>query len=169
MSLDPKVLEEFTVESKKIIINLMAILKQIQGQASLAVKLEDFGNQVDRIMGAAQSLALAMADDHALDLISDYSSICKSVAYKGAQMKDNPAFYDLCVAFLLDATKALEILIQGIHLPFETLKKSVDSTMIERFRWVFKQASDDPNAKGGLEDGKMSQTDVDDLIKKIGD
>lgn len=168
MALDPQVLQEFTVESEKIIISLIAILNQVRGNPSVATKLEDFGNQVDRIMGAAQSLALAMSDDHALDLISDYSSICKSIAYRAAKVGDNPPFYNICVGLLTDGTKALQILIQGIHLPFETLKKSVDLTMIERFRWVSEQAQNDPEGLGGLDDGKLSQTDVDDLIKKIG-
>lgn len=169
MSLDPQVLHEFVQESEKIIVGLLSILDHVRGKLQSAAKLEDFGNQVDRIMGAAQSLALAMSEDHALDLISDYSSICKSIAYRAAKLTDNPAFYDICVALLTDGTKALQILIKNMHLPFETLKESVDSTMIERFRWVTEEAQKDPNSTGGLEDGKMSQTEVDDLMKKIGD
>ncbi len=169
MALEPKVLQEFTSESEKIIISMLSILNKIRGDASLAGQLEDFGNQVDRIMGAAQSLALAMSEDHALDIISDYSSICKTTAYRAAKVGDHAAFFNICVALLTDGTKTLQFLIKNIHLPFETLKKSFDSTMIERFRWVSEQAQKDPKSLGGLDDGKMSQVDVDELIKKIGD
>ena len=168
MSLDKKIVADFIIESRKIVLNLTIILTEIKGQPSLSLKLHDYGNQVDRIMGAAQTLALAMSEEHAFDLISDYSSICKTVAYKAAKLNDNVPFYDLCIALLVDATDTLGFLIDRINTPAEQLKKAVEHTMIERFRWVSQNILQDGSKSSGLEAGKMSQDDVDALLKKMG-
>ncbi len=168
MALDPNLLEAFANESRKIVNNLMMILKEIKGKSSLHAKLQDYGNQVDRIMGGATSLALTTSEEHALNLLSEYTNICKNIAYKADKNTGNAQFYNLCVAFLFEGTATLQFLVDRINEPVGSLKKACESSMIERFRWVAQQIKLADSEAIGFDHNRLTQDDVDDLFKKMG-
>ncbi len=94
MSIDKEIVEDFVSESKSLIEELVDLLESIEGDFSQVKKLADYGNNVDRIMGGAKSLALMADADHALHMIADYSDLCKAVGYKASQIKDNEQFFE---------------------------------------------------------------------------
>lgn len=170
MSIDKEIVEDFVRESKSLIEELIDLLESIEGDFSQVQKLADYGNNVDRIMGGAKSLALMAPPDHALHMISDYAALCKAVGYKASQIIDNEQFYDISVALLLDATETLEILLNNIHESTATLKENIPQAFIERLRWVSNQFSEGFAASvgAGAAPKKMAQSEIDDLLKKLG-
>lgn len=170
MSIDKEIVEDFVNESKSLIEELIDLLESIEGDFSQVLKLADYGNNVDRIMGGAKSLAMMAPPDHALHMISDYAALCKAVGYKASQITDNEQFYDVCVALLLDATETLSALLNNIHKDGKLLKETIPQAFIERLRWVSNQFSEaySMSVGTGTAPQKLKQSEIDDLLKKLG-
>lgn len=170
MSIDKEIVEDFVGESKTLIEELIDLLESIEGDFSQVTKLADYGNNVDRIMGGAKSLAMMVPADHPLHMISDYAALCKAVGYKASQITDNEQFFDICVALLLDATETLESLIDNIFEEGKTLREKIPQAFIERLRWVSNQFSEEYSISvgTGTTDKKLKQSEIDDLLKKLG-
>lgn len=171
MSLDKEIVQDFVDESKSLIEDLILLLESLEGHFKRVQELEDYGNRIDRIMGGAKSLALLADQNHPLHLVADYTALCKAVGYKASQIKDNEKFFDICVALLLDATETLDQMLGHMDQSAEELKKSLSHTFLERVRWVSQQFSDE--FRGSVdaqnkESQKMSQDDIDELMKKLG-
>lgn len=168
--LDSEIVKDFVDESKGLIEKLLDILNHAEGDYSQVKTLADYGNLVDRIMGGAKSLAMLVPKDHAVHIIGDYAAVCKAVGYKASQIKNNEQFYDICVALLLDATENLSALIDNIDKPVNVLRQTLTNTFLERVKWVSSQFSADfresVDASGSK--GKMDQSEIDDLLKKLG-
>ena len=160
MSLDADILNDFYQESNIIINESIELLEEMEGDFSQKQNLKVFGNKIDRIMGASASIAMMAEPDHGLNLVTDYTSLCKMVAYKAAEIDTNAKLYDVTVALLLDAVEALNILIKKIELPMAELKQVISPNFIERLRWISEQFSKQSSIK--------AQSEIDDLMKKLG-
>lgn len=165
--LDKEILEEFLTESKGLVDQMLELLERLEGDYSSVLMLEDYANQVDRVMGGAKNLALLVGPDDPLHLVSDYTALCKAVGYKAAQIKDNPEFYNICVAFLLDATETLDTILDKLDLSSEELKKAISSTFIERLRWISNEFSAEVRSSLGHTNA-LDQGGIDELMKKLG-
>ncbi len=169
---DDPILKDFQDESKALIEKMISILDQCEGSFSQVKSLEEYGQTVDRIMGGATSLAMALATPSArVQQIGDYAGVCKAVGYKASQIKGNEQFYDICVALLQDATEVLEALVDNLFEQGEqNLKSVLNQPFIDRLKWVSDKfgaeyrASVDVNKKSG----PMDQAEIDDLLKKLG-
>ncbi len=174
MSLDAELLNDFFKESNTLVEELVELLETMESDYSQFEKLSEFGNKIDRIMGTARSLAMMAEPEHGLNLIADYTSLCKIVAYKSVENKINESLYDVTVALLLDATEALHILIPQIELPVSRLKNLISPQFIDRVKWVSEQLAKRqtflPATKPGATTGAptLGQNEIDDLMKKMG-
>ncbi len=169
MSIDKEIVEDFVTESKNLIHTALELLESIEGDFSQVKKLADYGNNVDRIMGGAKSLALLAPPNHALYIIADYAELCKAVGYKASQIKDNSQFYDVCVALLLDATESLDAMLDRMDETTEEIKKDFPQAIIERVRWVSNQFSESfRSSVDSTGSAKMDQSEIDALMKKLG-
>lgn len=171
MSIDKEIVEDFVSESKTLIEEMTDLLEGIEGDFSQVSKLADYGNAVDRIMGGAKNLALLVSGDHPLRMISDYTALCKAVGYKASQIKNNEQFYDICVALLLDATETLDTLIDNMDKDAKVLRETIPGAFIERLRWVSHQFTEEYSMSVGTGPGappSLRQTEIDDLLKKLG-
>lgn len=173
MSLDKELLEGFFSESVTLVSEMNALLDEVEDNFSKVEMLADYGNKVDRIMGAAKSLCLLVSGDHPLFMISDYTALCKAVGYQASQIKNNQHFFDICVALLMDATDMLSELLGNLDKEGKELRESIPQAFIERLRWVSNQFSKTVSVSVGIttqEDvsSKMQQDDIDALLKKLG-
>lgn len=169
MSIDKEIVEDFVTESKNLIHQALELLEGIEGDFSQVKKLADYGNNVDRIMGGAKSLALMAPPNHALHIISDYAELCKAVGYKASQINDNPQFYDVCVALLLDATESLDTMLDRTDDNADIIKKDLPQAFIDRVRWVSNQFSEGYRSSvDSTGSQKMDQSEIDALMKKLG-
>ncbi|MEK6774046.1 MAG: hypothetical protein AABY64_08900 [Bdellovibrionota bacterium] len=176
---DDNILYGFTSESNILINELLEKLEAIEemddDQKSKEKKsslLADCGNQVDRIMGGAQSIAMALPENKTLILIGDMAQLCKAVSYRASKVSNNSSLVKTAVALLLDVT---EILQNAIHaLESETPEGQVTFTpaFVERLRWFSSQFAQgisgtvDSKTKTGAP--SLGQSDIDDLLKKLG-
>lgn len=171
-NLDKEILEEFQNESKTLMDKMVQILESCEGDASQVKSLEEYGQTVDRIMGAAKSLALLAEPEHIIHKIADYSAICKAVGYKSSQIEGNDQFYDICVALLLDGTEVLQTMIDNVSSETLQMKELFTKTFLERLRWVSSVFSSEVRASVDVNKGnkknQMSQNEIDDLLKKLG-
>ncbi len=176
MSIDKELLTGFIAESNGLIAYMTEILEACETDFRLVKRLEDYGQNVDRIMGGAQSLAMMEPDtEHLIHRIGNYSALCKAVGYKTSQITNNQNFYEICVALLLDATEILEEMIQELEKSPDgkgnSMKEMVSQTLIDRVRWVSSQFSEEYRASVAVtskDSNKMSQNQIDDLLKKLG-
>ena len=166
MSLDTEILNEFIEESKSLIEESLEILSDVESDPKQGKKLENYGNNVDRIMGGAKNLALMVDAKHPLHFISDYCALCKAVGYKASQIHNNPQFYFVCVALLLDATETLLEMVINLDKQNHSFKTYLTETFLERLKWVSEQFGKDYRETVG--DKSLGQNEIDDLLKKLG-
>lgn len=167
-----EILKEFQIESKNLIDQMLRILENCEGDVSQVQSLEDYGQTVDRIMGGAKSLAMIMPDQqHIIHKVGDYAAICKAVGYKASQIKDNKQFYDVSVAFLLDATEMLQEMLEKHFDSNTNFKELFSKTFLDRLKWLSSQFGEEFKATVDIykeKPGKMSQEEIDQLLKKLG-
>ncbi|PIS11545.1 MAG: hypothetical protein COT73_03390 [Bdellovibrio sp. CG10_big_fil_rev_8_21_14_0_10_47_8] len=171
--IDKEILEDFLSESKDLMGKMVSTLEACEGDFSQVKGLEDYGLNVDRIMGAAKSIAMMVPEDpnHLIHKVGDYAAVCKAVGYKASQIRDNVQFYDICVALLLDGTEVLEAMVDGLSNGRNEIKGLFSQTFLERLRWVSSQFGEEYRASVDIHKGqktKMNQDDIDDLLKKLG-
>lgn len=163
---------DFVKESRAIIVEMNEILEKAELGLHQARSLEHYGQLVDRIMGGAKSLAVNMTGPSDMVMkVADYAAVCKAVGYKASQIKENQSFFVICVALLMDVTDVMSEILdliesgEGIEM-----KEIVSSALIERLKWVSGQFSKDYRETVAVktESPKMSQTDIDELMSKLG-
>lgn len=174
MPIDKELVDGFVLESKGLVAYMTEILESCEGRFDQVQRLEDYGLNVDRIMGGAKSLAVMESDpNHLMHKVGDYAALCKAVGYKASQIRDNTTFYDICVALLLDATEILEEMIEMIEngKKITSVKDLVSKTLLDRLRWVSSQFSAEYRASVSAKQSdanKMNQNQIDDLLSKLG-
>jgi hypothetical protein len=177
MAVDKEILEDFKTESKGLVAELLDLLEEADGDPNAWGNLEQYGQTVDRIMGGAKSLATNFAADfpagHLIHQMGDYAALCKAVGYKASQIRDNEPFFNVCVAFLLDATEMLKQMVASLGLEQGvSLSYLLNKTFLDRLRWINTQFQGDVRATVSSTSGtaakKLKQTEIDDLLKKLG-
>jgi hypothetical protein len=174
MALDKEILSEFQLESKILITQMQEILDKCEEDFTQVKRLEEFGQTVDRIMGGAKSLAVASGEQNtALHKLGDYAAVCKAVGYKASQITDNEQFYKICVGLLMDAVDVLEKMMDNMADPNpKEISGLLSQPFLDRLKWVSDKfgaeyrASVDPSS--GSKTKKMSQSEIDMLLKKLG-
>lgn len=170
-SQDSEILQDFQVESKKLLTDMAKVLEEAEGNIQQARSLEDYGLYVDRIMGGAKSIAMNFPDQtHIIHKIADYSEVCKAVGYKTSQVWDNEPFYDICIALLMDATDALGDMIENmLQAPQTDVRQLINKHLIDRLKWVSAKFGAEYRSTVAIDKKtKMSQGDIDGLLKKLG-
>jgi chemotaxis protein histidine kinase CheA len=104
--MDEEIVQEFCSETKVLLSELEPLLEALELNPANFKALEDFGQKVDRIMGAAKSLEF-----HQMGLISEF---CKTISYKSAQSK-NTELVIIVVAFLFEAVEILNAMIENLQ------------------------------------------------------
>ncbi|MGE0631360.1 MAG: hypothetical protein AB7O96_03060 [Pseudobdellovibrionaceae bacterium] len=167
-----EIVDSFYNESKSLVVQLVELLEKVEGDFGQIKRLEVYGQTVDRIMGAAKSIALAFPEGHLIYKIGDVSAICKAVGYQASQIKDNEEFFNVCVALLLDATELLDEMLNSLKAGENSdIKEVVTSAFVNRLKWVSSKFGSEVRASVAAKDptqDKMSQGEIDDLLKKLG-
>lgn len=161
-----EILKEFQDESKVYVAELADILEEVEENIENNQKLEKFGQVVDRIMGAAKTLEGAYQDE-SLKHISSYSELCKLIGYKASQLKNQPEFCAVVVAFLLDATEMLDELIENVGSAKKT-SQVLTATFLSRLQMISGRFDSSLRGSVGVEDKASTQSEIDELLKKMG-
>lgn len=170
---DQQILNDFQHESKGLIEKMDLLLQDCQGNPSLVQSLATYSEYAQNIHNNAKKLASQQkAYAETLTTISNYSSICEVVAFKASKIKNADSFYEICVALLMDGTEVLAWMFANKIQTKMDLKSQLSTTLIDRLRWVSSQFSadfsePDVDIHQG-ENKKLSQNEIDLLIKKLG-
>lgn len=168
---------DFQKETLDLIQKMELILEQCEDDIRLASGLEEYGQLVDRIMGGSQSLVMGLEARTpvipVLEQIGNYSGVCKAVGYKTSQLTDRQEFYDICVAFLMDATEILQEMTNTLSKDLTSIEKyTFNETFINRLKWVSEQFVGDFRSSVAVRQnetaGRMDQDEIDNLLKKLG-
>lgn len=170
-SQDSLILAEFQKESKNLLGQMMEILEACALGPGHALRLEEYGNLVDRIMGGAKSLEVGLSlQNPALKTVGAYAEVCKAVGYQTSQIENHPDFYDICIQLLLDATEVLEELIDRLsNLQASEANSLINQKILDRLRWVSGKFGEEARSiGGGGRKPKLNQKNIDDLLRKLG-
>lgn len=168
MTSDNEIVQDFIQESETLTNECLELLEHLELNVSEFKKLESFGNKLDRIMGTAQNVQMLYPEAKNFLLISDYATICKVVGYKATAIQNNMAFISVVISFLIDATETLQTLIKNCESPVQDLKAHFNPAFIDRLKWISNKFTDEYKGSVGLGRGGLDQTNIDDLLKKLG-
>ena len=168
MAFDNEIVQDFIQESESLTNECIDLLEDLESNVSEFKKLDSVGNKIDRIMGTAQNVQILYPEVKNFILISDYAAICKVVAYKATAIQNNLPFVSVVVSFLIDAVETLQTLIVKCESPIQDLKAQFNPAFIDRLKWISEKFTDEYKGSVGLGRGGLNQTNIDDLLKKLG-
>lgn len=157
-----EIVDDFCNEANQLYTQLQAILERLEENPANQKELEDFGQVIDRIMGAARSIGA--------DEISQFSELGKTIGYKSSQINDLPLL-NIVVAILFDTVdllvKMTEKLQTGSSKPLADLNTE---TFASRLRWLSGKFKDIERSSCKVSDDKkkLDQNSIDDLMASLG-
>ncbi len=162
--MDKEILDGFQVESKLLLKELIKILDQLESWegAFPTSQLEGFSQVIDRIMGAAQTLAMEAPNHAGLKRISRIAELCKRLGYAAAQRRATE-FIPIFAAFWADTVDVLGDLIDVIddEVASTRIAKEFSQVVQGRLEWLSQKVM-----AGAPEAGKAAQGfDLKDLLK----
>lgn len=164
--------QEFKSESQGLIKEMLDLLEEAEGSETKGEQLEKYGLLVDRIMGAAKTLAQVMEDAQHLEKIGKYGELCKTVGYKGSQIDNNDSFYQTVVAILLDATEMLDEMVDVAGTANEKdIKEYLSETFLDRLSWISGQFDESVRGTVALDkkgSDRLKQNKIDHLLRQLG-
>lgn len=157
-----EIIEDFCKESEAIYNDLEGMLEDYEDSQD-SKKLEEFGQVIDRVMGAAKSVD---ADQTGL-----YCDLGKTISYKASQSMDK-ALLDIVVAVLFDTVEILQVMNKTIA---SDKVEKVSGINLEAFgtrlRWLADKFKDIQRSSVsiGTDDTKLDgQKSIDDLLADLG-
>ena len=168
MSTDQDLVKDFIDESKKLIDECMDLLEELEQKPQQYKSLDVYGNKMDRIMGTSDNIKFLFPEKTAFSLITDYTKICKRVAYNTTMISNNLSFVTTVISFLMDATETLALLIRKCEATAEEAKSQINPAFIERLKWLSGKFKEDYKGSVGLGRDAMNQDSINDLLKKMG-
>ena len=127
-----EIAEEFQKETKELVIEMQEILEAIEDSPEEKDALEKFGQTVDRIMGAAESLEIKH--------IGAYARLCKTIGYKASQ-SDDVELVRVTVPILQDAADLIEELNNNLF-DTEKIKNINTAPFKKRLEWLAEKFKD---------------------------
>ncbi|MAX67839.1 MAG: hypothetical protein QF441_05330 [Bacteriovoracaceae bacterium] len=157
-----EIVDDFCKESEKIYEQLEEMLEDYE-ETKDPKKLEEFGQVIDRIMGAAKSVDAVQT--------GVYCELGKTISYKASQSMDK-ALLDIVVAVLFDTVEILQVMNKNIEKIKEEKVSGINlETFSTRLRWLadkFKDIQRSSVAIGANEKQLGDQKSIDDLLSDLG-
>lgn len=150
-----ELLLDFKKESQELLTNIEEIVDELSDNPEQKNKLEEFGQKIDRIMGAAKTFAefsdLGEVVNKKIIQIGDYCELCKTASYKASQVNDI-SLVTVVVAFLSDGVEKLISFVETIDVIGAESSDLVNETFLNRLKWI--QAKFDTSLRGSVEINK---------------
>lgn len=162
---DPEMKEvvlDFCRESEKIFERLQEYLEAFEDDPETPELLENFGQAIDRVMGAAKSLGA--------NKIGNYCELGKIIAYKASQSQDENLI-QIVTAVLFDTVEVLNALIKNIKINQEEEVHGVNlDAFSTRLKWLAGKFNNIQRASVAVDDEASleDQKSLDDLLKDLG-
>jgi chemotaxis protein histidine kinase CheA len=158
-----EVVVEFANESLGLFKKLEEHLENLEDNPTSGHNLENFGQIIDRVMGAARSIGATE--------IATFCELGKLIGYKSSQVKDVPLL-NVVVAVLFDAVDLLTKMMEKIKTGDDTQLKGLNTeAFVTRLKWLSEKFKDIERASCTIkkDDKKtLSQNSIDDLMASLG-
>lgn len=142
---DPDMLEiidAFCEESETLIEEMETLLEELEDDLTNNELLEKYGQIVDRIMGAAESMGFAS--------IGTIAKLGKAIGYKGSQTNELP-LKEITVSILFDANEALAKMIQNLKDRKDPATGVSSEALSERLEWLAEKFKNIKRASVGFD------------------
>lgn len=157
-----EIVDDFCAESEEIYDQLEEILESYEDEAS-SQKLEEFGQIIDRVMGAAKSV-----DAHQTGL---YCDLGKSISYKASQSMDKNLL-QIVVAVLFDTVEILQVMNKSIKATKEEKVSGINlDAFATRLRWLADKFKDIQRSSVAIAEDNVEMGDqksIDQLLADLG-
>jgi chemotaxis protein histidine kinase CheA len=158
-----EIVDGFCDESIMLLDQLESCLEDLEGDPTQVEKLEEFGQVIDRIMGAARTVGA--------DEIATFCELGKAIGYKSSQTKDE-ALLEVVVAVLFDAQHLIKLMVNQLKTGQDSGLKSLNTqAFATRLRWLqdkFKNIERSSVAIEKKDDNVLDQSSIDDLMSSLG-
>jgi chemotaxis protein histidine kinase CheA len=133
---DPEMKELITIfcdETERLIVEMKATLDSFESNQNPA-SLEKFGQIIDRVMGAAQSLGVTE--------IGKFCEMGKMIGYKASQA-NNPQLLELAAPILMDAVDIVESMVKLLRRGEKQTKENIPlEAFASRLKWYLEKFKD---------------------------
>lgn len=175
-----ELIQEFQKEAQAILKDLELELDQCEEDSRLSAHMASVGQRVDRIMGAAQSLALAVEKSHPLSQtlhqMGEIARVGKALAYKASQLTSkDEEFWHASVAFLQDTVEFLQNTARSLNPEQQSPSDAAREfdRVLRRLNWLVQQFPEHWKASIDTSHGKephspLSQDEINELLKRFG-
>lgn len=157
-----EILEGFCQESDELFEKLEEVLEDFEDDPSNTSKLEEYGQIIDRIMGAAKSIGL--------DDIGKICELGKIIGYKSSQAKE-PELLEVVSAVLFDALEILRDMNDKLKSgDFDGLSNVNSKAFKSRMKWISDKFKDIQRSSCDIGSGEdqLDQDDIDKLMNGLG-
>lgn len=122
-----EIIDGFCLETRGILVELQECLETFEENPTLNNKLEEFGQKIDRIMGAAQTIGA--------DAIGKICQLGKMIGYKASQSSD-VALNQIVCGVMFDCIDLLSELTTGMEKRDMTSMKTNIDAFLTRMKWL---------------------------------
>jgi len=153
---------DFCDESLAFLVELEETLEKLEDDVTNTSHLENFGQIIDRIMGAAKAIG---AHD-----IATFCELGKTIGYKSSQTKD-PALLEVVVAILFDTVYLLNKMFKDLQENKSVEMKNLSSKgFVSRLSWLSDKFKNINRGSVGYAagDDSLEQKSIDDLMASLG-
>ncbi|MCT4642992.1 MAG: hypothetical protein N4A33_11940 [Bacteriovoracaceae bacterium] len=161
-----EVVIEFCNETDELSDKLEELLEQYEDNLSQTQHLEEFGQVIDRVMGAAKSLGAQN--------IGTYCELGKIVSYKSSQTKD-VKMLEIVAAVLFDTVDILKSMVKNVRSSKEEIVQGISlDAFATRLKWLSEKFDHIERSSVALDDkkstsnGPMDQKSINDLLEGLG-
>ena len=161
-----EIVDGFCEESNELLGQLEDALDILEDDPSNTAQLEQFGQIIDRVMGAAKSIGA--------DEIATFCELGKVIGYKSSQTDDLPLL-NVVVAVLFDAVDLLEKMVEKLQTGSEKQLEGLNTkAFVSRLNWLSSKFKDIERAsvtykkEGVGAENNLSQNSIDDLMASLG-
>ncbi len=159
-----EIVDDFCDEATVLFSELSDLITVLEENPQDSVRMEQFGQTIDRIMGAAKSIGA--------DEIGTFCELGKAIAYKASQTQEQ-ALLNVVVAVLADAIELLSMMIDQLKTGNDKSLKTLNTKAFgTRLKWLsekfkhIQRASCSTTEAGKEKD--LSQESIDNLLASLG-
>lgn len=138
-----EIIQAFCDESEALIAEMHQFLEELEEDPANSPLLEKYGQIVDRIMGAADSIGLTS--------IGSIAKMGKIIGYKASQT-DEIALRELTTSILFDANEALTKMIKNLRQKNNPTEGLSITALSERLKWLADKFKNIKRASVGFEE-----------------
>jgi len=157
-----EIVENFCDEATILFSELGDLIVVLEEEPLDANSMEQFGQTIDRIMGAAKSIGA--------DEIGTFCELGKVIAYKASQSKED-ALLTVVVAVLADAVDLLSMMIDQLKTGNDQSLKILNTKAFgTRLKWLSEKFKHIERASCSVktENKELSQDSIDGLLASLG-